>query len=160
MRFSTRPAVECGFWQFGWTRFALLALFMTMSWSQSARGQVAASIAGVVTDSLGAPVAAATVNARNTETGAVRTAITEDGGRYRIVSLAIGAYEVSVSKSGFQEAIRSGIRLVVRQEAIVDLTLQVSAVKAEVRVSEDAPLVSTTTQDISGLVGEQQVKDR
>ena len=31
--------------------------------------------------------------------------------------------------------------------------------KAEVRVSEDAPLVSPTTQDLSGLVGEQQVKD-
>ena len=74
--------------------------------------------------------------------------------RWRLVQ-----YEVSVSKSGFQEAIRSGIRLVVGQEAIVDLTLQVSAVTAEVRVSEDAPLVSPTTQDISGLVGEQQVKD-
>jgi hypothetical protein len=159
MSFSKRPAHECDFWRFGWTRFAILALFLTTAWWQPARGQVAASIAGRVTDSSGAPVGSATVTATNTETGAVRAAITDDGGRYQIVSLAIGAYEVSVSKSGFQEAIRSGIRLVVGQEATVDLTLQVSAVKAEVRVSEDAPLVSTTTQDISGLVGEQQVKD-
>jgi hypothetical protein len=159
MSVRKRLALEYGFWRFGWNRFALLALFMTMCWWQPVRGQVAASIAGVVTDSSRAPVASATVNARNTETGAVRTAITDDAGRYQIVSLAIGPYEVSVSKSGFQEAIRSGIRLVVGQEAIVDLTLQVSAVKAEVRVSEDAPLVSPTTQDISGLVGEQQVKD-
>jgi hypothetical protein len=99
------------------------------------------------------------VTAKNTETGAVRTDTTDDAGRYQIVSLTIGPYEVSVSKSGFQDAIRSGIRLVVGQGAIVDLTLQVSAVKSEVRVSEDAPLVSPTTQDISGLVGEQQVKD-
>src|SRR5262249_46545960 len=48
---------------------------------------------------------------------------------------------------------------VVGEEASIDLTLQVSAVKAEVRVSGDAPLVSTTTQDISGLVGEEQIKD-
>ena len=159
MSFSKRPALEYGFWRLGWTRFALLTLFMPMSWLPPARGQVAASIAGVVTDSSGAPVASARVNARNTETGAVRTTITDGAGRYQIVSLAIGRYEVSVSKSGFQEAVRTGIRLVVGQEAIVDLTLQVSAVKSEVRVSEDAPLVSPTTQDISGLVGEQQVKD-
>jgi hypothetical protein len=156
---SKRPAFERDFWRVIGTRFALVALFMMLWWLRPAQGQVAASIAGMVTDSSGAPVASATVTAKNTETGAVRTAGTDDAGRYQIVSLAIGPYEVSVSKSGFQEAIRSGIRLVVGQEAIVDLTLQVSAVKAEVRVSEDAPLVSPTTQDISGLVGEQQVKD-
>jgi hypothetical protein len=159
MSVSKRPAVKYGFWRFGWTRFALLALFMTMSWLQPARGQVAASISGVVTDSSGGPVGSVAVTAKNTETGAVRTDTTDDAGRYQIVSLTIGPYEVSVSKSGFQDAIRSGIRLVVGQGAIVDLTLQVSAVKSEVRVSEDAPLVSPTTQDISGLVGEQQVKD-
>jgi Carboxypeptidase regulatory-like domain len=156
MSFSRRPA---DFRRFGWTRFALVAHFVAMCWSQPVHGQIAASITGTVTDSSGAPVASATVTAKNTETGAVRTAITDDAGRYQIVSLAIGPYEVSVSKSGFQEAIRAGIRLVVGQEAIVDLMLQISAVKAEVRVSEDAPLVSPTTQDISGLVGEQQVKD-
>jgi len=156
---SKRPVVEGGFWQFTWTRFALATILVTMCWVHPARGQVTASIAGTVTDTSGAPVASATVTAKNTETGAVRTAVTDDAGRYQFVSLAIGPYEVSVSKSGFQEAIRTGIRLVVGQEANVDLTLRVSAVTAEVRVSEDAPLVSVTTKDISGLVGEQQVKD-
>jgi hypothetical protein len=132
---------------------------MTMCWLQPARGQVAARIKGVVADSSGAPVGSAKLTATNTETEAMRTAVTDDAGRYQIVALAIGRYEVTVSKSGFQNAIRTGIRLVIGQEANVDLTLQVSAVKAEVRVSEDAPLVSPTTQDISGLVGEQQVKD-
>src|SRR5256884_9632038 len=41
----------------------------------------------------------------------------------------------------------------------VDITLQVSTVKAEVRVNEDAPIVNTTTKDISGIVGEQQIRD-
>src|ERR1700719_306317 len=154
-----RPAVECGVWRFTWTRFALVTILVTMCWVQPAQGQVAASIKGMVTDSSGAPIASATVTAKNTETGALRTAATDDAGRYQIVSLAVGPYEVSVSKSGFQEAIRTGIRLVVGQEANVDLTLRVSAVTAEVRVSEDAPLVSVTTKDISGLVGEQQIKD-
>jgi len=125
----------------------------------SARAQVSASIKGIVTDPSGAPVPAATVTTKNTETAAARSAITDGAGRYQIVWLAVGQYEVAVTKPGFQEAIRSGIRLVVGQEASVDLKLQVSAVTAEVRVREDAPIVSTTTRDISGLVGEQQVKD-
>src|SRR5207249_10759644 len=62
-------------------------------------------------------------------------------------------------KPGFEEAIRSGIRLVVGQEARVDLRLEVSTVQAEVTVTQDAPMVSTTTRDITGLVSEQQAKD-
>ena len=140
-------------------RLTLLTLFTMLSGLPSARAQVSASIKGIVTDPSGAPVPAATVTTKNTETGAARSAITDDAGRYQIVWLAVGQYEVAVTKPGFQEAIRSGIRLVVGQEASVDLKLQVSAVKAEVRVREDAPIISTTTRDISGLVGEQQVKD-
>jgi hypothetical protein len=140
-------------------RLTLLPLFMILSCLPEARAQVSASIGGIVTDPSGAPVPAATVTTKNTETGAARSAITDDAGRYQIVWLGVGQYEARVVKAGFQEAIRSGIRLVVGQEAIVNLKLQVSAVSAEVQVIGDAPIVSTSTRDISGLVGEQQVKN-
>src|ERR1700686_923571 len=138
---------------------ALLMLLTALTCLPPAHAQVSGSIKGNVTDPSGAPVPAATVTAKNTETGAERSAITDDAGRYQIVWLAVGQYEVAVAKQGFQEAIRSGIQLVVGQEASVDLKLQVSTVKAEIRVTEDAAIVSTTTRDISGLVGEQAVKD-
>jgi hypothetical protein len=140
-------------------RLTILALFMMLSCLPSAGAQVSASIKGIVADPSGAPVPAATVTAKNTETGAVRSAATDEAGRYQVVWLAVGQYEVRVVKAGFQDAVRSGIRLVVGQEAIVDLKLQVSAVNAEVRVIGDAPVVNTSTRDISGLVAEQQVKD-
>jgi len=137
----------------------LLTLLFLLSGLPSARAQVSASIKGIVTDASEAPVPAATVTAKNTETGAERSATTDNVGWYQFVWLAVGQYEVTATKTGFQGAIRSGIRLVVGQEASVDLKLQVKAVKAEVRVAGDAPIVSTSTKDISGLVGEQQVKD-
>jgi carboxypeptidase family protein len=140
-------------------RLTLLMLFILLSFLTPARAQVSASIKGIVTDPSGAPVPGATVTSTNTETGAVRSATTDEGGRYQMVWLAVGRYEVTATKPGFQEAIRGGILLVVGQEASVDLRLEVNAVKAEVKVTEDAPIVSTTTRDISGLVGEQQVKD-
>jgi len=139
--------------------FALLILFTMLLCPSLAVAQSSASIKGIVTDPSGAPVPGAAVTAKNTETGAMRSANTDDAGRYQIVWVAVGQYEVAVSKPGFQEAIRSGIRLVVGEEASVDLKLQVSAVQAEVKVTEDAPIVSTTTRDISGLVWEQEVKD-
>ena len=125
----------------------------------AAHAQISASIRGVVTDASGAPVAQATVSAKNLETGVVRTTNTDDAGRYLALALPVGMYEVRISKNGFRDAVQRGIYLVVGEEASVDLRLQVSAVKSEVNVTGDAPIVSVTTQDISGLVGEQAVKD-
>jgi hypothetical protein len=123
------------------------------------QAQVAASITGTVADPSGAPVSAAAVTARNLETGAVRSTTTDDAGRYLVLSLPVGQYEVRVTKAGFKEAIRSGIQLVIGQEARVDLNLQVGAVETQVFVASDVLLVATTTSDISGLVGERQIKD-
>ena len=53
----------------------------------------------------------------------------------------------------------NGIHLVVAQEASVDLQMQVGGVSSEILVTGDAPMVSTTTKDISGLVSEQAIKD-
>ena len=140
-------------------RLKLTMVFLMLSGLPSAPAQVTASIKGIVTDPSGAIVPSSMVTTKNLETGAIRNATTDDAGRYLVLSLPVGEYEVRVTKAGFQDAIRSGIRLVVGQEASVDLTLQVSAVKVEEIVNGDAPIVSTTTTDISGLVGEQQVKD-
>ena len=125
----------------------------------SIHAQVSASIQGTVTDTSGGVVSGATVVTKNLETAATRSAATDDSGRYLLLALPVGAYEVRASKTGFQDAIQSGILLVVGEEARVDLHLQVSGVKAEIKVTSDAPIVSTTTRDISGLVGEKAIKD-
>jgi hypothetical protein len=125
----------------------------------SAEAQTSASIKGIVTDPSGAPVPSATLKSKNLETGATRSTITDELGRYLVLALPVGEYELRVTKSGFRDAVRTGILLVVGQEANVDLHLQVSAVTSEISVAGDAPIVSTTTSDIGGIVGEQAVKD-
>ncbi len=139
-------------------RFAVVALF-ALACLTPARAQVAASITGIVTDASGAPVAAASVKTKSLETGATRDCATDGVGGYIVLSLPVGEYEITVSKAGFQDTVRTGIQLVVNQEASVDLRLQVSAVKAEVTVRGDAPIVNTSTLDISGLVGEHAIKE-
>jgi hypothetical protein len=142
-----------------WSNFLACTLLLLFSFSPSARAQVSASITGVITDPSGAPVPSAKVTARNLETGAFRSATTDEAGRYVALSLPVGQYEVRAAKPGFQDAMRTGIQLVVGQEANIDLRLQVGAVLSEINVTGDAPIVNASTRDISGLVAEQQVKD-
>ncbi len=126
---------------------------------RSGLAQVSASLSGSVTDQSGAAVPAATITLRSLDTGFARTASTDPIGRYQFFALPVGLYEVRGKKDGFADALRTGIRLVVAQDATVDLALHLGSVSQEVKVSGDAELVSVTTRDISGLVGERQVKD-
>ncbi len=121
--------------------------------------QASASITGVITDTSGARVPAAAISVKNVETGALRSTVSDDAGRYQVLALPVGEYEIRVSKSGFKEQIRSGIHLAVGQEAGVNLILQIGEVKQQVTVAAEAPIVNTTTRDISGLVGERQIKE-
>lgn len=133
---------------------ALLAAFVLIP-APYLFAQVSATISGTVTDVSGGAVAGAAVTVTNVETGAVRTTTTGGGGRYQVFALPIGQYEVHVSKPGFAEEIRTGIRLTVEQVATVDVTLRVGRISQHVIVNSDAPLVSPTTANVSGLVGEQ-----
>src|ERR1700680_464742 len=138
---------------------SLAALVLTLAFASPIHAQVAARLTGIVTDQSGAPISDAAVTAKDLETGAVRSTTTDGAGRYLVLSLPVGEHEVRATKAGFKEAVRSGIQLVIGQEARIDLSLQVGAVATQVIVTSDASLVSTTTSDISGLVGERQIKE-
>ena len=139
--------------------FLAIALLTACFYPTLSFAQVSATLSGVVTDSSGAAVPGALVVAKRIDTGISRTASTEQNGHYRFFALPVGVYEVTATKEGFAETIRNGIRLAVGQDANADLSLRVGQVKEQVLVTEDAPIVSLTTQDISGLVGEREVKD-
>ena len=136
--------------------FAVLSLFSLFSLPVMA--QVSAALSGRVTDQTGAAVTGATVTAKDTDMGISRSTVTDAAGRYDLPALPVGRYEVEVEKSGFAGEIRSGILLVVGQDAAADFSLKVGNVSEQVKVVADAPVVNTTTQDISGLVGEKEIK--
>lgn len=137
----------------------VMGLLVLLVAPASVHAQVSGSLKGVVTDASGAPAGSAEVIAKNIETGALRNSRTDEAGRFQFLELAVGEYEVQAAKAGFQKAIRAGIRLVVGQEGEVNIQLKVGEVREEVSVTEDAPILNTSTRDISGLVGEQQVKE-
>src|SRR5437660_3176389 len=135
---------------------ALLAIFFA---GCTVWAQVTASVSGRVEDASGASVPGATVTVNSLETGASRTVATDAAGTYRVLLLPVGRYEIKAEAPGFRAALQSGISLVVGQEAVVSLKLAVGAVQEQVTVTEEGPLVNTTTASVSGVVGERQVKD-
>ncbi len=134
--------------------FVLLALAAAPAWSQ-----VGAAISGRIEDATGAAVAGATVTVKSLDTGAARTATTDDAGNFRVLALPIGPQEIRANKTGFKEAVRTGVNLEVAQQAVVNIQLQVGEFAQQVVVSDESPVVNTTTASVRGVVNESEVKD-
>jgi len=117
------------------------------------------TILGVVKDTTGGTIAAASVTVTNIDTGLSRTAMTGEDGAYRFPALPVGNYSVRVAKDGFQTMERKGITLEVAQEAAIDATLQIGSTGQTVTVTEEAPVVNTTGSALGGTVDEQKVED-
>ncbi len=137
-----------------------LALAYALSGAVSLFGQLpTGTILGSVRDSTGAIIPGVTVTARNTATGLVRTTVSNEDGGYRFPALPVGSYEVRAEQSGFKTNVQSGVTLTVGQEAVLNFALQVGAAAETVEVTEQAPLVNTTSGTLSGLVNEDKIQD-
>ena len=103
-----------------------LLLFVSLICANGALGQSqsnAADLQGFVKDATGAVVPNATVTARNPATNASRTATTNEEGRYQIVNLTPGAYEITVEAPNFKKAVLTKVTITVGQRADVDVSL-------------------------------------
>lgn len=131
---------------------ALVAVGALSTWAQTT-----ASIHGVVTDESGAVILGATVTATNTLTNEVRSMPTDSTGFYRFPELAVGVYSVKGELSGFKTVTRAGVELSIDRDAKVDIQLTIGVVTENVSVVADAPLVETTTNEVSTLVSQKRV---
>lgn len=114
------------------------------------------SVVGTVTDASGAVVPNATVKVTNIGTSISVTVESETSGRYSVVNLVPGPYNVEVSKSGFKRFVREKLVVEVGQVTRADAPLQVGTVNEAVEVTTNAPLLqtdsSTLGQEIEGAL--------
>jgi len=115
-----------------------------------------ASVNGMVTDPAGNVVIGAQVSVRNLDTGVTQRVETDERGRYRVISLQPGRYEVRVEAPGFAVGVIP-VALTVGQAATVDVTLVVRAVEESVEITAQAPLVEPTRTEITHVLDERQV---
>ncbi|MDQ5873405.1 MAG: carboxypeptidase-like regulatory domain-containing protein, partial [Acidobacteriota bacterium] len=137
---------------------ALLTLTLLLVPGDSAAQTTTASIRGTVTDENGAPVANATLVARNTETGFTQFKTTSAGGGYNLV-VAPGSYEIRIEGSGF-EPVTQTVRALVGQTLDLDIQIgRTTRVTEAVTVTAAAPLAETKTSEVATNVTEEQIEN-
>lgn len=132
--------------------FALTALlsFLIPTFAQAQKDT--ASITGQVTDSSGAVIAGAHVDAVNVETNYTYHALSNQTGEWTISPVRIGTYRVSVIVPGFKKAEVGPFTLDVQQRQRLDVSLQPGAATQTVEVKETAPLLESDTSERSQLI--------
>ncbi|PWU05088.1 MAG: hypothetical protein C5B51_15510 [Terriglobia bacterium] len=134
-------------------RAICLCLLGWSAFAQSDRG----TITGEITDPAGAVVAAASIEARNVETGATYPVASSATGNYTIASLPAGSYEISVSVPGFKKYVRSGLTVQAAQTMRIDITLDIGNASESVTVQAEAPLLKTESGELSHVVATERM---
>ena len=130
-------------------RFWLLAMVTISVVATVGLAQVTTSqISGSVEDPSHAAVIKATVSVRNLETNATRETLTNEEGRFDILQLPVGPYEVTVEKAGFSRFVQGPIVLRLNQDADLSVKLRVSGSTEKVTVVADAPLLNTANGEV------------
>jgi len=138
-------------------RTAFGLIFLTLTVSAIAWGQVTAQMHGTVQDSTGAAVPAATITVTQTQTGAVRTASSGANGGYVFTNLPIGPYRMEVSKDGFNKYVQEGIVLQVNSDPLITVPLVVGTVNEQVLVEANATQVETRASGVGQVVENQRI---
>jgi hypothetical protein len=135
------------------SRKTLAVVFLLLPWclvaapaaAQDPRG----SITGTIADSTGGVLPGVTVTVKNVETGVEQNVVTDGEGRFQVLYLNPGAYNVTAELSGFKKTVRENTRVGVSDVVRVALVLEAGGIEETVVVTATAPLLNTS----SGISG-------
>lgn len=128
-----------------------MGVCLALCFASTSRAQVATTgkITGVVTDSSGAAIPNATVTVKSSALMVARTTKTAANGSFLFDLLPVGTYQVSVSATGFQTYVQSGIVINAGFTATVTPALKVGQVSQTVTVTGAAPVVDVKSVQVS-----------
>ncbi len=116
-------------------------------------------ILGTVRDQSGGSIAGATVTLTDTLKGVSRTLTTNESGDYAAPNLDPSTYSLRVEFKGFKTFSRQGMQIGVGQEAKVDVTMEPGEQTQTVTVTEEIPLVETTSATLTGNITTDKIAD-
>lgn len=136
---------------------ALLVSFLVpVGWGQITAGR----ISGTITDATGLAVAEAKVTITSTDTGSVRSALSDSTGFYAITSLPIGRYSASVLKPGFQKAEQKDLNVVADGHVTADFQLKVGDVTQSVEVTAAvSEQINTDSGELAKTIDQKEVSN-
>src|SRR5712675_1126342 len=117
------------------------------------------TLTGTITDKTGSEIPNAQIVIKDLATGIERTVSTNKDGFYIAANLLPAEYQVTISASGFNTEIKTGIKINVGAQQEFNLTLQVGTVTHRVEVTAEAPAVQLASSDISATVEATTVRE-
>ncbi len=130
-------------------------LFSIPAFSQTSTGR----ILGTVKDQTGGAISGAAVTVTDTARGVSRNLTTDESGAYLAPQLLPSTYTVRATYMGFQTWERTNIRLEVGQDIVVDAVLQPGVQTQTVTITEELPLVNTTSASLGGTLSNETIND-
>ena len=133
---------------------AVLLLCLPL-FSQSDTGR----ILGTVTDQTGAAVNGATVTITDAQRGTSRRLTTDEAGTYVAPNLPPGSYAIRAEAKGFKSVQRPAVQLEVAKDVRIDFSLPAGQVSETIVVTEEVPLLDTTSSTLGGTLSNEQIND-
>ena len=131
----------------------LLAIVAIASGVRAQTQITTGTIQGTVVDANGAALPGATIELKNADTNFVRTATTDDLGRFVALQLPPGRYTLTVSKTGFATLVVEKADLTVGQAMNLPLSMKISQVEERVTITA-SPTVDTIKTESSTTLNE------
>jgi carboxypeptidase family protein len=132
----------------------LIAAFVSLPiWAQGT-----AQISGTITDPSGAVLPGVEVTFTQTDTGVVRSTVSNETGAYLLQNVPIGPYRLDVTLPGFQSFVQNG-NLSVNDNAVFNVSLKIGQAAQTVEVQADTALVETRAVGVGQLIESERIVD-
>ncbi len=143
-----------------WVNVTLITLLSVLLAPESARAQsFLASISGIVSDQSGAVAPGVKVSATDTERNVAFTTTTNQDGVYFINNLIPSTYKVTAEAAGFQTYVMNSFPLEAKQEAVLNITLQLGTSAQTVEVSGQVQMIDPSNATLGGVVNNKSIVD-
>jgi hypothetical protein len=116
-------------------------------------------ILGTVTDQSGGYVAGAPVTVTDVARGVTQNLITDSDGAYVALNLVAGNFTVRVEVKGFKVFERKNIQIEVGKDLRVDIVLQAGSATETITITEEVPMVDTTSTTLGGTISNQTINE-
>ena len=155
---SLQPRLQVSAWRFIF--LGALLLFLVLGAPRVSAQVNTATLSGTVSDPQNLGVKGAKVTLTNAATGATRTAVADDNGRYNLVGIPPGHYKMTVDGgSSFGNYENPSVVLTVGENASFDPRLELKGMQQTVTVSAETAPIETTKTEVSDTVGQRQIEN-
>lgn len=137
---------------------ALLSAVLLLSLPAYPQGNTG-RILGAVSDQSGTYIAGATVTITDVQRGVSQTLKTDSDGAYVAINLLPGTYTVRAEVKGFKVFERKNILLEVGKDVRVDAVLQPGSATETITITEEVPMVDTTSTTLGGTISNEIIND-